>query len=258
MMAERAEGGRHLFISDLHLTAELPEITRSFHRFLATRASGAASLYILGDFFDVWIGDDADSPLIEEVSAGLADLAADGTRLYLMHGNRDFLIGRAFALRCDASLIAEPYPLTLHGRQYLLMHGDVLCTDDHDYQAFRRMVRNPDWQRDFLSRPLAERRAFAEEARQKSRSMNSNKPEAIMDVNPDAVKQMMIRQGCQCLIHGHTHRPAVHDVQLPGRSAQRIVLGDWDGPQACFLQIDADGEHLLSWPPPNDQAPPPP
>lgn len=258
MMAEMDEEGHHLFISDLHLTAEHPETTRSFRHFLETRASGAGSLYILGDFFDVWIGDDADSPLVDEVTASLARLAANGTRLYLMHGNRDFLIGTVFAQRCNARLIAEPYPLTLYGRQYLLMHGDVLCTDDHDYQAFRRMVRDPAWQGEFLARPLAERQAFAEEARQKSRSMNSNKPEDIMDVNAEAVKQLMSRHGCDCLIHGHTHRPAVHDVHLPERTVQRIVLGDWDRPEACFLQIDRDGENLLSWSPPNDCRPPSP
>lgn len=255
MMAEMADEGHHLFISDLHLTAEHPDTTRSFRRFLETHARGAASLYILGDFFDVWIGDDADTPLIDEVTTSLAELVANGTRLYLMHGNRDFLIGTAFTQRCGARLIAEPYRLILYGRQYLLMHGDVLCTDDHDYQAFRRMVRDPGWQREFLARPLAERQAFAEEARRKSRSMNSNKPEDIMDVNLDAVKQLVSRYGCDCLIHGHTHRPAVHDVHLPERTVQRVVLGDWDRTEAFFLRIGRDGENLLSWPLQYDRRP---
>lgn len=253
-----AEEGPHLFISDLHLTAEHPDITRSFRQFLDTHANGAASLYILGDFFDVWIGDDVDTPLIEEVTTRLAGLGANGTRLYLMHGNRDFLIGAGFARRCGARLIAEPYRLNLYGRQYLLMHGDVLCTDDHDYQAFRRMVRDPHWQREFLARPLAERQAFAAEARQQSRSMNSNKPEDIMDVNVGAVKELMSRYGSDCLIHGHTHRPAVHDIHLPERTVQRIVLGDWDRPDARFLQIDRNGEKLLSWSPRIDPPPPSP
>lgn len=238
----------HLFISDLHLSAEQPGTIRSFQEFLEVHAGKAASLYILGDFFDVWIGDDADTPLIDTVTASLLNLTGQGTRLYLMHGNRDFLIGTAFTRRCAARLIAEPYRLSLFGRQYVLMHGDTLCTDDHDYQAFRRLVRDPVWQLEFLARPLAERQAFAEQAREQSRSMTRNKAEEIMDVNHAAVREFMLGHGCDTLIHGHTHRPAIHQVALPQGRGQRIVLGDWDQTEARFLRIDQNGPALLGWP----------
>lgn len=214
-----------LLISDLHLSPERPDLTRAFLDFLKTQASKAGALYILGDFFNVWIGDDDDAPLCHEVCRALKHVSGNGTAVYLMHGNRDFLIGAAWAQACGATLIHEPCLLEQHGAQFLLAHGDALCTLDTDYMAFRTMVRDPQWQRAFLARPLAERRAFAEQARARSKTMSSNKPDDIMDVTPSEVERMLAGNQVSTLIHGHTHRPAVHKM-ADGKT--RIVLGDWD------------------------------
>ena len=223
-----------LLISDLHLDPARPDLTRAFLDFLANDARKAGSLYILGDFFNVWIGDDDDAPLCSEICAALKQLADYGTRVYLMHGNRDFLIGEAWAAACGATLIHEPYVLRSGDAQYLLMHGDALCTRDSDYIAFRNMVRDPAWQRDFLARPFSERRAFADHARTRSKTMSSNKPDDIMDVTPDEVVRVLDAHAVPTLIHGHTHRPAVHRMET---GATRLVLGDWDR-QGWYVRID--------------------
>ena len=239
-MKKEARADTTLLISDLHLDPARPGLTRAFFDFLDTTARGAGALYILGDFFNVWLGDDDDAPLCTEVSHTLKQLAASGTSIFLMHGNRDFLMGHGWASACGATLIDEPHVLRSGAAQFLLMHGDALCTRDADYMAFRSMVRKAEWQRDFLARPLAERRAFAEQARAKSKTMSSNKPADIMDVTPAEVDRVLDESNIRTLIHGHTHRPAVH--ALPG-GRSRIVLGDWDAHGWC-LRID-DGEALL-------------
>lgn len=224
-----------LFISDLHLEPDRPDISQAFFNFLDKYAINAQALYILGDFFNVWLGDDHSSALSTQVADKLNTLSLSGVTIKLMHGNRDFLMGDRYAQSCGAELIQEPYLLEAFNETVLLMHGDVLCTQDHAYMAFRQMVRDPAWQQDFLSRPINDRIAFAAKARQQSQSMNSNKAADIMDVTTEAVADIMQRQNVLTLIHGHTHRPAVHD--LPN-SAKRMVLGDWD-----------DGAWYISWTP---------
>ena len=216
-----------LFVSDLHLDADRPEATRAFCRFLEERACNAEALYVLGDLFEAWVGDDDDGPLAREVVEALAKLAAGGTAVYFAHGNRDFLVGEDFCRRSGAVLLEETSVVEIGGERVLLMHGDSLCTDDHDYQEFRAMVRDPGWQAGFLALPLMERRALAAQARDASRLSTSGKPAEIMDVNAAAVAETMRLNGVRRLIHGHTHRPAVHEFNLDGAPATRTVLGDW-------------------------------
>ena len=234
-------------ISDLHLSLERPDIHQAFSDFLINRAASASALYILGDFFNLWIGDDDPDPFTLRVKDELRSLAESGTRVYLMHGNRDFLLGDDFCNGCGAELIQEPYVLSAFGTDYLLMHGDSLCTRDNDYMAFRTMVRNPAWQKDFLAKPLAARQAFAQEARAHSKAMSSNKAEDIMDVTPDAVAVVLAEKGQKILVHGHTHRPAVHDLLINGEAGKRIVLGDWDR-RGWSLEITPTGYDLKDFP----------
>ncbi len=218
---------RILLISDLHLEEARDDLTRAFLAFLNREAGSASALFILGDFFNVWIGDDDDRPLNKLISTALRQQADQGLAIFLMHGNRDFLLGHDFAARCGATLIHEPYVLEQAGQRFLLLHGDGLCTQDVDYLKFRALVRNPLWQQDFLGKPLAERRAFAEQARNQSQSMNSNKAADIMDVTRSEVESLMNSHGIFTMIHGHTHRPQVHESHTGTQPCQRIVLGDW-------------------------------
>jgi len=215
-----------LFISDLHLEPDRPDISQAFFDFLEAKASNAQALYILGDFFNVWLGDDVHTELSDQVARHLHALSAQGVTIKLMRGNRDFLMGGGYAQTCGAELIEEPYLLTAFNKKVLLMHGDVLCTKDTDYMAFRKMVRNPDWQKDFLARSVEERIAYAAEARKQSQAMSSNKADDIMDVTPEAVTDIIQAYAIDTLIHGHTHRPKVHEL-ANGRD-RRMVLGDWD------------------------------
>lgn len=224
-----------LFISDLHLHASRPEATQAFYQFLQERALGAEALYILGDFFDAWIGDDDDDPLVAEVAEKLAGLSHTGTAIYLMHGNRDFLLGEAFAQRAGASLLPDPSLIDLYGRPALLLHGDSLCTRDTEYMALRSQLRSEQWQAQILAQPLAVRRALAAELRAKSKTMNSSKAEDIMDVTPDAVTELMREQGVDLMIHGHTHRPNRHQLNIDHTPAERIVLGDWHDHAWCLV-----------------------
>ncbi|MDR2212744.1 MAG: UDP-2,3-diacylglucosamine diphosphatase [Pseudomonadales bacterium] len=233
-----------LLIADLHLSPQRPELTRAFLRFLDEQAKGAQALYILGDFADAWIGDDDDTPLYAELAAALHHLSTSGTAIFFLHGNRDFLLGQDYAASCGARLLDEPLRLSHLGQDYLLLHGDILCTRDSAYLAFRQQVRAPAWQRDFLSKLLAERRAFAAAARAQSKSMSSNKAQDIMDVTPEAVLDLMQEQGVTTLIHGHTHRPKVHEFKLHGSPARRIVLGDWREHETWYARIDAAGVSL--------------
>ncbi len=242
---------RHtLFISDLHLDPRRPRMLALFRRFLAGIGGDCDGLYILGDLFEAWIGDDEDDPALLGVLDELAALSARGVPLAVMHGNRDFLLGEGFAAHTGARLLPDPSVIDLYGRPSLLMHGDTLCTDDLDYQAFRSQVRNRDWQAAFLARPLAERRAIAASLRETSKTETAGKAAEIMDVNADAVARALAEHGVDRLIHGHTHRPATHRLETAGRAAERIVLGDWYQTgnalvctaEGCrLLEVGADG-----------------
>lgn len=217
-----------LFISDLHLDAQRPAVTRLFLDFLTgLDPQQCTGLYILGDLFEAWIGDDDDNAHYQQVLAGLRATTARGLPIWIMHGNRDFLLGEDFAQATGCTLLADPALIDLGGIPTLLMHGDTLCTDDHEYLQFRQMVRNPDWQRQFLAKPLAERRQIAANLRETSRQRTGEKQAEIMDVNQLSVLETLQQHGVMRLIHGHTHRPAVHNLTLGGQPAQRIVLGDW-------------------------------
>lgn len=229
-----------LLISDLHLEESRPELTAGFLRFLDRRAGACSSLFILGDLFEAWIGDDDESALADSVAAGLHALSMSGVEVALMHGNRDFLIGEDFARRCGARLMAESEVFVSGSDGFLLMHGDSLCTDDTGYQQFRAQVRRPEWQAQFLAQPLDARRAFAAQARSQSRSETAAKSNAIMDVNDAAVLEAMRNAGVTQLIHGHTHRPATHRVTQLGGRAERTVLGDWGETGWCIALSDGD------------------
>ena len=231
-----------LLISDLHLSRAEPALLEHLHRFLMDVAPGAQALYVLGDLFEYWLGDDTlADPLHAVVCQAFADLAAHGTRLFFMHGNRDFLIGRQFGERCGMTLLDDPTQVDLHGTATLLMHGDSLCIDDTGYMAFRQQVRNPAWQQDFLARPLAERIAMAQAARAQSQAAQLEKSCEIMDVNLNAVAGIWREYGYARLIHGHTHRPMLHQLQLDGHDCQRWVLPDWRSDQTGWLRCDAQG-----------------
>jgi UDP-2,3-diacylglucosamine hydrolase len=232
-----------LFVSDLHLDASRSQITRLFLRVLDTFGRDADAVYILGDLFEIWPGDDDDSPLGHAITDGLRACIASGTPVHIMHGNRDFLIGEQFAARSGCTLIDDPARIDLYGSPVLLMHGDILCTDDVDYQAFRAAVRDPRWQAAFLREPLGARRDTALELRTKSRASAREKPESIRDVNPDTVVRLMTDHGVQQLIHGHTHRPGIHEFEIAGRPARRMVLGDWYR-QGSLLECTPQGCRL--------------
>lgn len=228
-----------LFIADLHLDPQRPATLALFIDFCRQRARQAEALYILGDFLEIWWGDDDPAEAYQAVFDALRALSAD-TRIFLMHGNRDFMIGQALAERCGFQLIDEPWPLDAGGKKAMLIHGDSLCTDDVEYQQFRQMVRNPQWQQQVMQKSLEERHALAQSIRAQSKSMTALKAEDIMDVNPEATRAFFIEHGIDLLIHGHTHRPAFHDLDIDGRPVQRIVLGDW-GEKGNYLAIDDQG-----------------
>jgi UDP-2,3-diacylglucosamine hydrolase len=235
-----------LFISDLHLDPARPHITDLFGRFIASEARKADALYILGDLFEAWVGDDDPSDVGGFVAGALCSLRDAGVPVYFMRGNRDFLLGDAYARRAGMTILPDPAVVMLHGNPTLLMHGDLLCTDDVAYQQFRAQTRNPEWQRQFLAQPLPARLAFAGQARAASRAHQSGLQsqglmEAITDVAPATVDTTLSRYGIDTLIHGHTHRPAVHEHA----GARRIVLGDWYE-QGSVLRIDAQGAELSS------------
>nr|WP_284709262.1 UDP-2,3-diacylglucosamine diphosphatase [Marinobacter sediminum] len=233
-----------MFISDLHLEESRPDITDAFMGFLKEKAMGVDKLYILGDFFEAWIGDDERTPLQEQVAASLQQLNASGTEIFLMHGNRDFLIGDDFCNRAGATLLDDPTVVDLYGTPTLLMHGDSLCTADVEYQKFRANMRSPQWQQMILQRPLADRQQMARQLREISMAKNQGKEETIMDVTPEEVVKEMEAHGVQRLIHGHTHRPAEHELAANGKLAKRIVLGDWDK-HVWWLEVRPGEEPVL-------------
>jgi UDP-2,3-diacylglucosamine hydrolase len=216
-----------LFISDLHLTAGDAETTRRFVEFMDGPAREARELYILGDLFEAWIGDDDDDPRLTPIVAALRDLTSAGVACAVMHGNRDFLLGQRFCATTGTRLLGDYERITINGEPILLTHGDLLCTDDTRYQTLRAELRSAAWQRDFLARPLGERRQIASDLRQLSATEIAAKDEYIMDVNQGAVERTMRAHDVRLLVHGHTHRPAVHRFELDGRPAARIVLGAW-------------------------------
>lgn len=230
-----------LLISDLHLSGARPGCTELLLGFLASRARRAEALYILGDLFDAWIGDDDFSPPNPQVVRGLRGLADCGTRVFLMHGNRDFLLGRDFAASSGARLLADPAVVDLYGTPTLLMHGDLLCTDDLAYQAMRGQIRAPEFVAQFLARPIPERVAVAAEYRRRSGEASSLKSDQIMDANQGAVARIMSEHGVHRLIHGHTHRPGDHRFELDGRSAERLVLAEWHEDSAQVLCVSPEG-----------------
>ncbi|MFN9525473.1 UDP-2,3-diacylglucosamine diphosphatase [Ectopseudomonas chengduensis] len=229
-----------LLISDLHLEEKRPDITRAFLHFLATRARQAEALYILGDFFEVWIGDDGMTPFQHEIAGALRELSDAGTRIYLMHGNRDFLIGKRFCREAGCILLSDPHKLQMNGEPVLLMHGDSLCTLDVGYMKLRRWLRNPLSLLILRNLPLSTRQKLARKLRNESRAQTRMKASDIVDVTPQEVIKVMAAHGVRTLIHGHTHRPAVHELEVNGQAARRIVLGDWDR-QGWALQVDETG-----------------
>jgi UDP-2,3-diacylglucosamine hydrolase len=239
---------RALFISDLHLTGERPAANEAFFAFLERQASGAAGLYILGDLFEFWVGDDdLGDPLNAIVAGFLANTAKSGTPVYLMHGNRDFLMAEAFCKAAGARLLEDPTVVDLFGTRTLLMHGDTLCTGDAAYQAWRRTCRSEDWQKPFLAEPLEARRARMLELRAKSEADKRSKPPVLMDVSEDAVREALRTHDCARLIHGHTHRPAHHTLEVDARMRERWVLHDWYS-GGGYLEVSAAGAKLVNLP----------
>lgn len=236
-----------LFISDLHLEAERPDITRAFLHFLSTRARKAQALYILGDFFEAWIGDDGMDEFQHSIARALRELSDRGTRVYIMHGNRDFLIGQAFCREAGCTLLRDPSLIDLDGEKILLMHGDSLCTLDAAYMKLRRWLRNPLSLFILRNLPLATRHKLARKLRKESRAQTRMKASEIVDVTPAEVEKIMRDKGVRILIHGHTHRPAVHELEIDGRPARRIVLGDWDS-QGWALEADEQGLQQAPFP----------
>ncbi len=236
-----------LFISDLHIDAGSPAVTRQFLELIAGEARSAEALYILGDFFESWVGDDAAESQQRDVIAALRALTDSGVPCFVMSGNRDFLLGEDFAAQSGARLLPDPLIITLYGEPVLVMHGDALCTEDRPYQRLRATVRDPGWQRQFLR--LSARRAarLAGAARAGSRAHTAALDHVIGDVNPASVEAALRAAGTSTLLHGHTHRPAIHALTVDGRACTRIVLGDWHS-QGSVLRWDDHGPELATLP----------
>lgn len=235
------------FISDLHLAPNRPELACALANFMARQSSQMDTLYILGDLFDAWIGDDYENVFTQEIKQLLRSASEAGTELFLMRGNRDFLIGQDFAQQTGCQLLDDPTVIDLYGSRVLLMHGDLLCTQDVDYQKFRLMVRDPQWQQQLLDKPLPERLSIAEQLRSISKEHTGGKEYQIMDVHQPEVENRMLSEQVQVLIHGHTHRPASHKMTLNNAPATRIVLGDW-GHELWYLRVDEAGYEIKNSP----------
>lgn len=233
-----------LFASDLHLDPARPEVTQQFTRFLAGPAREADSLYLLGDLFEAWLGDDVPDPLGDAVAEALGALSAHGVAVFVMQGNRDFLLGESFCRRAGAQLLPDPVVVTIGTERVLVTHGDALCTGDGSYQRLRSLVRDPLVQQAFLALPLERRRALAAQARAGSRAHLAQADEYITDVDPGAVEQVTRDAGVGTLLHGHTHRPGIHHYAVDGRRCTRIVLGDWHR-HGSVLRWDERGYGLV-------------
>ncbi len=230
-----------LFISDLHLSEDTPATLAAFDALLGGPAREVDGLYILGDLFEYWAGDDDDTPLARHVAAGLRALADEGVQVFFLAGNRDFLLGQAYATAAGMRLLAEPSEISLGEKRVLLSHGDTLCTDDRAYQDYRSMVRAPDWQSGFLARPLTERRAFIDDLRRRSKQATREKPMEIMDVSAQAVEDLLRSHRYPTLIHGHTHRPDRHVHHVDGHECVRWVLSDWHDDAPWLMWDDRHG-----------------
>ncbi len=235
------------FIADLHLCENRPDITACFLRFLKNDAIEAEKLYILGDLFEAWVGDDDDSQYLKTIADALTQLNLTGTKIYYIHGNRDFLLGKRFAKKANIHLLPEIYTIDLYGQHVVIMHGDTLCTRDIDYQVFRKKSRSWWWQTAIKSLPLFVRKKIAANYRKKSATATAMKSQEIMDVTESEVIDCLEKYKSQLLIHGHTHRPAVHKVFANDADAQRIVLGDWYE-QGAWLKVTPDSIELLNQP----------
>jgi len=236
-----------LFVSDVHLDAERGEASEQFLAFVEFAAANAEALYILGDLFEAWVGDDDREPGNERVCRALRALTSRGVACFALHGNRDFLLGTGFSERTGCRLLSDPVIAQLDGERVLLMHGDVLCTDDHSYQELRSIVRARTWQRRFLDLPRTHRELLADEARAGSRRHTARTVAAIMDVNPEAVASAFRAARVRRIIHGHTHRPGVHELEIDGQAAQRIVLGAWYE-QGSYLSYERGRYQLRALP----------
>ena len=234
-----------LFISDLHLEADRPEIADQFLRFLETEALHAECLYILGDLFESWVGDDDPNEHYAWIKQALRKLTRRGVPVFFMHGNRDFMIGEVFAEETGVTVIEDPSIIEIYGNSVLLSHGDAYCTDDVEYQGMREMSRDPEWQAMMLGKSLEERLLFAAQARATSKASSSSINEDITDVNAYAIDEALRAAGVYIMVHGHTHRPAVHDFDVDGQPARRIVLGDWYD-QGSVIRWDENGPVLAS------------
>jgi UDP-2,3-diacylglucosamine hydrolase len=239
--------GRTLFASDLHLDSGSPWAIDAFLAFLDGPARETDALYLLGDLFEAWVGDDDDDAANARACEGLARLTVAGTAVYAIHGNRDFLLGEGFERRTGVKLLPDPVSLDLHGVPTLLSHGDVFCTDDLPYQELRSIVRQRAWQRRFLSLPLATRRELANAARVGSKEHTERQVPMLMDVNPAAVVRAMEATGTRRLIHGHTHRPAIHRFEVTGVPVERVVLAPWYEAASC-VAIDVGGVREMALP----------
>lgn len=246
-MTEAEHRGPTLLVSDVHLDAAAPDTARQFIEFLRGEARGARALYILGDLFEAWIGDDDPAPAGRAIVAELRALTDSGVPCWLMHGNRDFVLGRRFERETGARVLADGTLVDLHGERVLLMHGDVLCTADTSYQRLRRVLRNPVLLAILRSLPLSARRALGRKLRAGSRMHTGSTAPEIMDVTQQAVVEALRRANVRTLVHGHTHRPAVHEFEVDGRSCRRIVLGDWYT-QGSVLEWRDDGFELRALP----------
>lgn len=233
------------FIADLHLSENRPDISACFLRFLESDAIEAEKLYILGDLFEAWVGDDDDSPFLKTIADALTKLSQSGTIIYYIHGNRDFLIGKRYAKQASMRLLPEVDTIDLYGRHVVIMHGDTLCTRDVDYQVFRKKSRSWWWQAAIKSLPLFIRKKIAADYRKKSATATATKSQEIMDVTESEVIVCLQKYQSQLLIHGHTHRPAIHEISANGDNAKRIVLGDWYE-QGAWLKVTANSIELLN------------
>lgn len=236
------------FISDLHLKAAHRQVSDGFVEFLQTHILQAEALYILGDFFDAWIGDDDDDPFVAEIKQALKGVTAAGVAVYFIHGNRDFLIGQAFASETGVTLLDQLTTIELYGVPCLIMHGDTLCTEDLEYVKFRQMVHSPQWQQQVLALPLPQRRQMAADLRAKSQSLNAIKAADIMDVTQAEVAKTMRTAQVPLLIHGHTHRPKIHTLELDNGAVKRMVLGDWHATGWYIKARCADDIQLVEFP----------
>ncbi len=233
-----------LFLSDIHVSDEHPEIGKHLKEFLLQEESKTNTIYVLGDLFEYWLGDDDPNPSFTEIKKLLRKLSDRNISLFFMHGNRDFLIGKSFSKETGCQILHDPHVINLFGKKVLISHGDIFCTDDKKYQLFRDQTRDPTWINSILSKPLSYRKKFASKARLESLEYTSSQKNENMDVNNDEILKMYDKYAVDIIIHGHTHKPAIHDIFLNGRNCQRIVLGDWYE-QGSILRFDETGFDLI-------------